>query len=403
MTNKVSNLQTGFQWANINKPSTIYLITGANGNLARHIIYQLTENHADDIERLQIIALFHKSIEQLDSLLEENLLYPKGKKIAKETLRKIFLPLKFELTDGNLGLSDAELSFLTRLDIDYFIHNAAGSDFRRTSSVARKMQLINVQGTENVLSLCKKLKIGYFCYTSSAYVCGRKYGLIQSDDNDHAEFNNYYEETKFIADRKIDEFCKANNIRFCNFRISSISGRLIHEPIGYTTKCDLFVAWALFFYKFKERIGTAPDQELTLPIRIFAKDYGLNIVPVDYTAKLLTAIINQKGSELSCVHITNPRNINHKEYLAAILDRLNISGYQFVDEAPDPSTYSEIESSYYKILDPIFNDYLTKGEWDFDLSNIQENFAEIIETCRPRDVEDFKELLEYPIAIQFKF
>lgn len=381
---------------------TIYLITGANGNLARHIICQLIEDYANDIDHLRIIALFHGSTSQLDLVLDEKLLYSKSKKIDKSKLKSIFHPIKFELTEENLGLSEEDLSFLTQLEIDCFIHNAASSDFRKTSSVEKKMHLVNVQGTENVLRLCEKLKIKYFCYTSSAYVCGRKYGFISSDDNDHAEFNNHYEKTKFIADRLIDKFCSAHEIDCCNFRISSITGRLFNEPIGYTTKCDLFVAWTLFFYKCKERMGLSPDQILNLPIRICAKDYGLNLVPVDYTAKLLTTLIKQKNKN-RCVHIANPYNLNHKEYLSAILDRLKIQGYCFVDEAPNPETFNEIESSYYKILDPLFNDYLTQGEWNFDHSNIQEEYAHIIDTCKPKNVEDFKELLDYPIGIQFKF
>jgi nucleoside-diphosphate-sugar epimerase len=392
------------EWVRTAKISkaTIYLITGANGNLARHIIYQLIDDYADDISLLRIIALFHKSFNYLDFVLDKKLLYSKSKKIDSEQLAEIILPIKFELTDDNCGLSEKDISLLKETEIDYFIHNAASSDFRKTEYAAQKMSLINVQGTTNVLNLCSKISIKYFAYTSSAYVCGKKYGFVNVCGNDYADFNNYYEESKFIADRLIDKFCSANHIDYCNFRISSISGRLINEPIGYTVKCDLFLAWAMFFYKIIEKKRLRQFQEFFLSLRIFVNDCGLNIVPVDYTAKLLIDVIQNKSCELHCVHITNPVNISHKEYLSAVLDRLNVTGYSFVEEMPDTNTYSDIEKSYYKIMGPLFNDYIANGSWDFDFSNIQQKYGHIIDNCRPKSVEDFKKLLDYPIAMQFK-
>jgi nucleoside-diphosphate-sugar epimerase len=234
--------------------------------LARHIIYQLIEDHAHDIESLEIIALFHRSIDQIDAVLDPKLLYPKSRMIDIEKLRKIFIPIKFELSSKNLGLSKKSIAFLMGLDLDHFLHVAASSDFRKTGRVEKKMMQANALGTENVLKLCKKLKIKNLYYTSSAFVCGKKYGFISSDDNDPAEFNNYYEQTKFMGESYVKEYCMANNINYCVFRISAIAGRLFQEPIGYTTKYDLFYAWAHFFYKMRERMGLIFDQTLILKI-----------------------------------------------------------------------------------------------------------------------------------------
>ena len=103
----------------------------------------------------------------------------------------------------------------------------------------------------------------------------------------------------------------------------------------------------------------------------FAKNYGINVIPVDYAAKLMWEIMNHPvQSDETCFHITNPVNINHREYLTMILKSLKIKDFTFVDEAPDRSTYNEFEKLYYNIIDPVFNDYLTKGEWLFDQSNV---------------------------------
>jgi thioester reductase-like protein len=107
-----------------------------------------------------------------------------------------------DVTDANLGLAAPDE--LRRETVEVF-HLAAIYDL----AVAREPALrVNVDGTRNVLRFaadCPDLR--RFQYVSTCYVSGRYPGPFAETDLVKGQtFNNFYEETKFLAEVKVQEW-----------------------------------------------------------------------------------------------------------------------------------------------------------------------------------------------------
>jgi thioester reductase-like protein len=96
----------------------------------------------------------------------------------KETGRTLPRPVVFEgdLCRPDLGLSASDLEWIGR-HCRTVVHNAAKLTFYGTDP-EREPWLSNVEGTRNVLELCKRCGIQQFHHVSTAYVCGLREGRI---------------------------------------------------------------------------------------------------------------------------------------------------------------------------------------------------------------------------------
>lgn len=387
------------------KKTTNFLITGGSGLLASHIIYQIIEDNIDNIDNIRIFNLIHNnSKEKFDYFLRKKLLYKKSKKIPKEKLRKFFFNIDFDLKTNFCGLDEKLIEHLQGIKIDHFFHIAALTDFRNSTQIKKRLNETNLNGTKRILELARILKIKKIHYISSSYVCGKNDGLISPYYINTGEFHNYYEKSKLNAELYFEQYCKNNKLQYMIYRIATISGRLINEPIGYTNKYDVFYSWFHFFYKIKQKTGLLPNDKLILKIRLHvAKNQGLNIVPVDYAAKIISDIARNDlfHKKENKVHIANNNNFNHREYINLMLDTLNISGYKFVDNLPPQDSLNNIEKIYYKYIGSIFHGYLNEGNMIFDVSNIKNYFSEIIQVCPEMNAKNYFNLLKYALKTDF--
>jgi nucleoside-diphosphate-sugar epimerase len=104
-----------------------------------------------------------------------------------------------DITHPDLGLGDA--GELKRETAEIF-HLAAVYDL----SVSRDLGMrVNVQGTRHVLRFATECPgLRRLHYASTCYVSGRTPGIFSEDDLDRGQqFNNFYEETKFLAEVEV--------------------------------------------------------------------------------------------------------------------------------------------------------------------------------------------------------
>jgi thioester reductase-like protein len=108
-----------------------------------------------------------------------------------------------DITDPQLGLPADELAALARETREIF-HLAAVYDLSVRREVALK---VNVEGTRHLLDFagrCESLR--RFQYVSTCYVSGRYPGIFREEDLIKGQtFNNFYEETKFLAEVEVQE------------------------------------------------------------------------------------------------------------------------------------------------------------------------------------------------------
>ena len=189
------------------------------------------------------------------------LVQPKFAALARERARE--LGDRVHILEGDIT---APINF-SPADVAEIYHLAAVYDL----SVARDTGMrVNVNGTRNVLDFaerCTSLKRLH--YMSTCYVSGRHDGVFREEDLDVGQrFNNFYEETKFLAEVDVR---KRTHIPSTIYRPSVIVG---DSRTGATQKYDgpyYLIQWIAR----QPRIAIVPVVGRTTR-------YRFNVVPRDF-------------------------------------------------------------------------------------------------------------------------
>ena len=365
------------------KPELIIGMTGATGLLGRNILFEIIKQNLSQLDRVKIIILgrstpsltLHQRMQEI--IVSDGLYYLNAPhsgtllKLAMSTL----VCIEFDIESGWVLPKDHD--YLNRTPFDYFFHLAAVSDFRKTELIKNKLYKINVTGTHHVLNLLDHVPIKTLIYTGTAYSCGHTSGVIAPDfDNPGGQFRNHYEETKLIGERLIKNFATQKKISYKIFRPVGICGRAIEMNVGQICKFDLFYAWALFFVKAKMRfnsdIKTLYTHPFLLNIQVICDPNGsLNIVPVDYAAKLIWSLCI-KVKENGHYHISNNSELNNRHFLGEILKEINVDGVIFTSTRDSKHPLSADEALYNRHIGTSFTPYFTMPSTQFCTKNCDE-------------------------------
>jgi long-chain acyl-CoA synthetase len=117
--------------------------------------------------------------------------------------------LEGDITKKNLGLNKQNINSLKN-EVEEIFHCAAITQFNWPLKEIRK---VNVEGTKNVLELAVKCKekgrLKKVNHVSTAYVCGDYKGIFKEEDfNVKRKFNSTYEQSKFEAEKLVEEYRK---------------------------------------------------------------------------------------------------------------------------------------------------------------------------------------------------
>lgn len=202
------------------KKTKTFFITGATGFVGSHLAAEfLKEGHKliilarKDSDRSAEQKVYESLKPFFDNLDEYDEYFKNNVKVAEG-----------DVSDNNLGLT--ENSFSNISEIDEIVHLAASLSFREKDR--DKTMHTNVDGTANVLEFAKSKGAKKVNFISTAYVCGKKEGLITEDfipESEKPKFNNPYEESKYIAEQKIKNWSSENKISVNIFRPGIIVGK----------------------------------------------------------------------------------------------------------------------------------------------------------------------------------
>jgi nucleoside-diphosphate-sugar epimerase len=128
---------------------------------------------------------------------------PKFAALARERAQQSAFASRIHLVEGDITVPGLATS-LAADDITEIYHLAAIYDL----SVPRALGMrINVDGTRNVLDFAARARaLRRLHYISTCYVSGRHPGTFTEADLDVSQrFNNYYEETKYLAEVEVQQ------------------------------------------------------------------------------------------------------------------------------------------------------------------------------------------------------
>jgi len=418
----LSGNKTMSEYTKLTNNTKNYLITSPTGLLASHILYQILEDNVDNLQNIRIVNLVHGlTDEKINYTLRKEHLYKKTQKKSFKEIKEILINVNFELTSSDLGLDPVFVEKMKGVKIEHLFHSAAITDFRDKESIKPKLDKINVEGTANVLTLTKIFVVKNFHYVSSAYVCGITSGKIIPDqytDSNFIDFHNYYEFSKLKAEKLVEDYCVKEKINYMIFRPSTISGRLMYEPIGYINKFDVFYALFRFFYKMrylyalkenpeiKDKAWSPLNEKKIVPFNIriqAAENQGLNIVPVDYAAKIIIDVSNNNNfiKKEKIVNIVNNDVIFHRTYINTMMEVLKFKDFEFVNKNIPHKEQTQTEQSYYRMVGDIFHGYLNQGNLVFSVDNLKDDFEDTLKLCPVMSGDNFRTLINYALDNNF--
>ena len=270
------------------------LITGFPGFIAE----RLAERLASKTRQLFLLVQPHfveRAIESLEDIAERI-----GIPIEN------FAIFEGDITSSELGLSVEDLHVVRNSVTDVF-HLAAAYDLAVERDVAFR---VNLEGTRNVNSLAASLRhLGRYNYVSTCYVSGKRLGLIREDELEHdAGFRNFYEETKYLAERTVEELKASLPVTI--FRPSVVVG---DSKTGETAKYDGIYYLILYLRK-------APH--LLRLINVGNKNVKLNLVPVDFVVDAMAALAFDPEAEGKTIALADPDPLTTAELFDVLATEL---------------------------------------------------------------------------------
>jgi thioester reductase-like protein len=254
---------------------TKILLTGATGLLGSYLLRDLMRRgeHVTVLVRPTRFETAEQRIDQLFSFWEDE---------WKRTLPRPTI-LCGEINEPRLGLDRCQAAWVRR-HCDCVMHSAASLTFHAEGDEPYRT---NVEGTKNLLSFCRETGIANMAYISTAYVCGRHFGIFRESELEIGqEFSNDYEKSKFQAEQLVrgDRHLEA----FTIFRPSIIVG---DYRTGYTSTFHGFYVPLRIAYALANMIHYDQLFEVDyLQILGLKGDERKNLVPVDWVSDAIVSI-----------------------------------------------------------------------------------------------------------------
>ncbi|NNE66601.1 MAG: SDR family oxidoreductase [Pyrinomonadaceae bacterium] len=268
----------------MNYRTTIF-ITGFPGFIAKRLVERLAGPETQFFLLVQE-AFNEKALADVQEIAESSGLPQKN-----------FTIIKGDITESELGMASADVDVVTRETTDVY-HLAAIYDLEVEKELAYK---VNVEGTKNVSDLVRRMSnLRRYNYVSTCYVAGKRDDTIFENELEHDKgFRNYYEETKYFAEVEVENLKKELPVTI--YRPSVVCG---DSETGETAKYDGIYYVIKFLLKFPEVFRL---------VNVGNDDVRLNLVPVDFVVKGMTALANDENAVGKTVALADPNPLTTKE------------------------------------------------------------------------------------------
>lgn len=279
-----------------------YLFTGGTGFLGSLLATNLIENG----DRVVFIGR-SKDGKFFRDRLKEKL------NLKEDSLFDSVVTLEVDLQEENPTLPKNNLDKLGK--IDGIWHLAANLSFNPKNK--DKVFSTNINGLKYILDFADYLKCPIY-HVSTAYVHGKRSGVIFEDELlKPSHFNNYYEESKFYAEKNIKKWGEREDNNYIIFRPSIL--------IGTQGKSLSFFGYYVIVYSLYKIKQKFKNKTLTIPLPfLYSRKTFLNLMPVDVAIDWMLKISVSPKALKKTFHITNPFPFPIQEVAKQTFDALNI-------------------------------------------------------------------------------
>jgi thioester reductase-like protein len=256
--------------------------------------------------------LLPRVLERSPELRAICLVQPKFLVLARQRVQELViahpsLEGRIDLAEGDITAPDLGLGSSRELrgGIEEIYHLAAVYNLGVSREVGMR---VNVDGTRHMLDFaetCPNLR--RFQYVSTCYVSGRYAGAFTEDDLDKGQvFNNYYEETKFLAEVEV-QMRMAEGLPVTVYRPAIVVG---DSRTGETQKFDgpyYVIRWLL-----------RQPFVAVLPVVGDSKTYRANLVPQDFVLEAMAHLSGREDSAGEVYQLADPSPLTVDELIQVI-------------------------------------------------------------------------------------
>lgn len=367
------------------------ILTGATGVLGSHIMYDILENFiTHNIEGKLFLITRNKgkisAKERISELLSSNYT---PKFLLDKGIEKLHQYLEIIDTD----LATIQDNFSEQIKGAYFIHSAGYVNLSTDEDQKEKIFNENAAITKAIFTTFSPF-IKKFIYISTAFSSGARKGLIDNDFhnlNFELEHRNAYENAKFHSEEFVIQNCTRLNLPYQILRPSVIGGKMLGTENRYfIPKYMVFYLMAKFFHFTAQRKNDQENVRFAI-----SEESGLNIIPVDYVAKVIVATF--KREDIKQLNIVHNESFNLIKGLQLIMKEVGYSNFSVIQNTLDFDYKNTIEKLYYESIGKHLKPYLTSDANEYD-TTLLDSILEIPKL----DAESFTHMIRYARLHNFK-
>ena len=368
------------------------ILTGATGVLGSHIMYEILELFIKKPNLNNKLYIFarnngkNSAENRINDLLSSYYTPKILQNIGLNELNKYIEIISFDIVVN-------EELFLEKIKGAYLIHSAGYVNLSTDEELKEKIFDENVQLTKTLFSVLHP-HIKKFIYIGTAFSSGIRKGLIDTDFHNldfTPEHRNTYEYAKYHSENFIAKECKAIGLPFQILRPSVIGGKMLGtENNFFIPKYMVFYLLAKFFHFTAKRKGKQENIRF-----IVNNETSLNIIPVDYVAKVVVNTFEKDDVEQ--LNIVNKKSFNMLKGLELIMNEVGYTNFTFIPNDLNFEYKNSVEKLYYESIGKHLKPYFITDANEYD-TTLLNSILEIPKL----DNEDFTHLILYAISNNFQ-
>ena len=346
------------------------ILTGVTGTLGSQIVYQLLQQK--DLSSIYLLIRSKgtdTSIDRFKKVLN-NKAAPKYISDNRTSLVE-----KVVVLEPEVFMNPA--SYLLASKNNYFIHSAGCVNLTTDASQRGLLFKENLEFTKAIFNAFSAY-IGKFTYISTAFSIGDIGGLIDNNyHNKTPNYRNHYEASKHATEKFLLAEESKSGVQIQILRPSVLGGNIFKCSQYFISKYMVYYLVGRFFYKNP----LSENSNIRLALN---QQSGLNIVPVDYVAKVISKVFTTSITQLN---IVQSKSTNVKMGMQRIVESVGFTKFSFVNTLDDAfvlEAKNKLEDIYYRTIGLHLNKYLTSNPYEFDT-----NLLESIVPMPIYNVEDY--------------
>jgi nucleoside-diphosphate-sugar epimerase len=318
------------------------LVTGATGFVGRYLVRKLARAG----KRIMVLARRRAGV-------------PAQARIAQSFGE---LSSRLDVVEGDLADSRSLKNGFQRLPLEIatVIHCAGETSF--TPAAQLPARPVQIEGPLTLLRILAARGLRRWSHVSTAYVCGRRSGVVWEHETDVGqEFHNPYERLKLQSEVGFKLACRELGVGLVILRPSIVIGPAPATNGGAPS--NLLFTFIRMLSGVAQKLGNSDDL-----VRVRGSGSArFNIVPVEYVVSAIAELSDETESAGRTFHLVAANPPTQNAVAEVLSARLGLRGLHVVDAGEELSHPSRVELRLEKLLHP-YKEYLEQHV-QFDASS----------------------------------